>query len=54
MGVLVVWTYKWCMDLIIFDREREDGLYSPFAWLASEWLAWLPMNVSARILIFSL
>lgn len=42
----VVWTYKWCTTLIVFDREREDSLYNPSAWLFAEWLAWLPVNVS--------
>lgn len=42
---LVVWTYKWCTTLVVFDREREDSLYSPAGWLLGEWLAWLPVNV---------
>lgn len=43
----VVWTYKWCSALVVFDREREDNLYSPAAWIVAEMLAWLPMNVLA-------
>lgn len=41
----VVWTYKWCLSLVIFDREREDNLYKPLAWMISEWLAWAPVNI---------
>lgn len=43
----VVWTFKWCTSLVVFDREREDSLYSPAAWVLSELIAWLPMNVFA-------
>ncbi|KAI0685355.1 P-loop containing nucleoside triphosphate hydrolase protein [Cytidiella melzeri] len=41
----VVWTYKWCTSMVVLDRELEDGLYKPFAWMASELLAWLPINI---------
>jgi hypothetical protein len=41
----VVWTYKWCTSLVVFDREIEDRLYKPFTWLMSEMLAWLPINI---------
>ncbi|KZV81463.1 P-loop containing nucleoside triphosphate hydrolase protein [Exidia glandulosa HHB12029] len=41
----VVWIYKWCTSLVVFDREREDGLYAPSAWLAAEFIAWLPVNI---------
>lgn len=41
----VVWTFKWCSSLVVFDREREDNLYSPAAWLLSESIAWLPTNI---------
>lgn len=43
----IVWTYKWCTMLVVFDRELEDRLYKPAAWLLSEFVAWLPMNVFA-------
>lgn len=43
----VVWTYKWCMTLVVFDREFEDRLYKPAAWMISELVAWMPMNVFA-------
>lgn len=45
--IQTIWTYKWCTSLVVFDREREDSLYSPVAWLSAEFLAWLPMNVFA-------
>lgn len=41
----VVWTFKWCTALVVFDREREDSLYAPAAWVLSEILAWAPMNI---------
>ncbi|EKM57187.1 uncharacterized protein PHACADRAFT_208320 [Phanerochaete carnosa HHB-10118-sp] len=43
----IVWTFKWCNSLVVFDREQEDSLYSPVAWILSEFIAWLPMNVIA-------
>jgi hypothetical protein len=46
----VIWTYKWCNALVVFDRERADGLYSAPAWLASELAAWLPINAGAPTL----
>ncbi|EJD39012.1 hypothetical protein AURDEDRAFT_187588 [Auricularia subglabra TFB-10046 SS5] len=45
----VVWIYKWCTSLVVFDREREDGLYTPAAWLAAEWFAWLPVNILGSV-----
>lgn len=45
----VVWTYKWCTSLVVFDREREDNLYSSAAWVLSECIAWLPMNIIAPL-----
>lgn len=41
----VVWTFKWCTSLVVYDREREDSLYAPAAWVLSEMLAWAPMNI---------
>lgn len=46
----VVWTFKWCTALVVFDREREDSLYTPIAWVLAELLAWLPMNVIAPLI----
>ncbi|THG93869.1 hypothetical protein EW026_g7481 [Hermanssonia centrifuga] len=43
----VVWTFKWCTSLVVFDREREDGLYDSGAWVVAEFLAWMPMNIFA-------
>jgi ABC-type multidrug transport system permease subunit len=42
--------YKWCTTLIVFDREREDNLYSPVSWLAGEFLAWLPVNIISPLI----
>ncbi|KAJ7642282.1 P-loop containing nucleoside triphosphate hydrolase protein [Mycena rosella] len=35
----VYWIYKFCTDFIIFDREREDHLYSAFPYIMAEFLA---------------
>jgi ABC-type multidrug transport system ATPase subunit len=43
----VVWLFKWCTTLVVYDREREDGLYSSTAWLLSEFVAWMPVNVAS-------
>ena len=41
---------KSCRGPSDHDREREDDLYSPIAWLSAEFLAWLPMNLFAPTL----
>ncbi|KAJ7037530.1 P-loop containing nucleoside triphosphate hydrolase protein [Mycena alexandri] len=35
----VYWIYKFCSDFIIFDREREDHLYSTFPYIIAEFIA---------------
>ncbi|KAJ7456457.1 P-loop containing nucleoside triphosphate hydrolase protein [Mycena latifolia] len=35
----VYWIYKFCSDFIIFDREREDHLYSAFPYIIADFLA---------------
>ncbi|KAJ7293859.1 P-loop containing nucleoside triphosphate hydrolase protein [Mycena rebaudengoi] len=35
----VYWIYKFCADLIIFDREREDRLYGAFPYVFAEFIA---------------
>nr|GAT46077.1 predicted protein [Mycena chlorophos] len=35
----VFWIYKYCNDMIIFDREREDRLYSTFPYIIAEFIA---------------
>ncbi|KAH7106594.1 P-loop containing nucleoside triphosphate hydrolase protein, partial [Auriculariales sp. MPI-PUGE-AT-0066] len=42
--------YKWCTSLVVFDREREDGLYAPASWLTAEFLAWMPINMISTAL----
>lgn len=37
----VFWIYKFCTDLIIFDREREDHLYDVVPYVISDWLSFL-------------
>lgn len=37
----VFWIYKFCTDLIIFDREREDRLYDVVPWVIADWLSFL-------------
>lgn len=42
---IVVAVFLLCQELIIFDREREDNLYSTVPWVASLVLSYLPANV---------
>ena len=37
----VFWIYKYCTDLLIFDREREDHLYDVVPYILSNWLSFL-------------
>lgn len=37
----VFWIYKFCKDLVIFDREREDNLYSVVPYVLSDWISFL-------------
>ncbi|KAJ7356761.1 P-loop containing nucleoside triphosphate hydrolase protein [Mycena albidolilacea] len=37
----VYWIYKFCSDFIIFDREREDHLYSTFPYIIADFIAYL-------------
>ncbi|KAJ7171842.1 P-loop containing nucleoside triphosphate hydrolase protein [Mycena crocata] len=53
----VYWIYKFCTDFIIFDREREDHLYSPFPYIIAEFIAnFIPTTVPPTLyaLIFYL
>ncbi|KAK7064707.1 pleiotropic drug resistance protein, ABC superfamily [Favolaschia claudopus] len=46
----VYWIHKFCSDLIIFDREREDHLYSTFPYLIADFIAYLvPTTVPPTI-----
>jgi hypothetical protein len=42
---IVVAVFLLCEELVIFDREREDRLYSTIPWVASLVLSYLPANV---------
>ncbi|GAA5870410.1 hypothetical protein JCM8547_004025 [Rhodosporidiobolus lusitaniae] len=42
---IVVAVYLLCQELVVFDREREDGLYGAPAWVFSLILSYLPANV---------
>ncbi|KDQ16857.1 hypothetical protein BOTBODRAFT_30755 [Botryobasidium botryosum FD-172 SS1] len=43
---LVYFIYRYCeIDLVVFDREREDRLYSVAPWVLAEFFANLPTNV---------
>ena len=46
----VVWIWKWCANLVMFDRELEDGLYAPGPWVIAELVAWLPVNVASPVI----
>ncbi|KAJ6569618.1 P-loop containing nucleoside triphosphate hydrolase protein [Mycena capillaripes] len=37
----VYWIYKFCSDFIIFDREREDRLYSTFPYIIADFISHL-------------
>ncbi|KAJ7275585.1 P-loop containing nucleoside triphosphate hydrolase protein [Mycena haematopus] len=37
----VYWIHKYCSDFIIFDREREDHLYSTFPYIIADFMAYL-------------
>ncbi|GMK58369.1 hypothetical protein CspeluHIS016_0504010 [Cutaneotrichosporon spelunceum] len=37
----VFWVYKFCSDLVIFDREREDNLYDVVPYVLSDWVSFL-------------
>ncbi|KAF8213711.1 P-loop containing nucleoside triphosphate hydrolase protein [Mycena galopus ATCC 62051] len=37
----VYWIYKYCSDFIIFDREREDHLYSTFPYIIADFISYL-------------
>ncbi|WVQ77432.1 hypothetical protein IAR50_007118 [Cryptococcus sp. DSM 104548] len=37
----VFWIYKFCTDLVIFDREREDRLYDVIPWVISDYISFL-------------
>ncbi|EIW69228.1 hypothetical protein TREMEDRAFT_31078 [Tremella mesenterica DSM 1558] len=46
----VFWIWKFCNDLIIFDREREDRLYDVIPYVISDWLSFfLPSTLSPAI-----
>ncbi|KAG8888726.1 hypothetical protein FRB98_006983 [Tulasnella sp. 332] len=49
--ILVYSVYKFCtMDLIVFDREQEENLYSALPWVFSEFLVTLPVfSLSATL-----
>ena len=37
----VFWIYKYCTDLVIFDREREDHMYNVVPYILSDFLSFL-------------
>lgn len=34
-----------CQELVVFDREREDNLYTTVPWVVSTILSYGPVNV---------
>lgn len=51
----VFWVYKFCKDLIIFDREREDNLYDVVPYVLSDWISFLfPAILSPTLYIIIL
>ncbi|KAF7367373.1 Pleiotropic drug resistance proteins (PDR1-15), ABC superfamily [Mycena sanguinolenta] len=46
----VYWIHKYCSDFIIFDREREDHLYSTFPYIIADFISYLvPTTVPPTI-----
>ncbi|WWD16853.1 hypothetical protein CI109_101285 [Kwoniella shandongensis] len=41
----VFWIYKFCTDLVIFDREREDRLYDVIPYVLSDFISWLVPSI---------
>ncbi|KAG8836185.1 hypothetical protein FRC17_009528 [Serendipita sp. 399] len=37
--------YRYCNELVVFDRERQDHLYKVIPWLISEIISNLPINI---------
>jgi ABC-type multidrug transport system ATPase subunit len=51
----VFWVYKFCKDLVIFDREREDNLYDVVPYVLSDWISFLfPAILSPTLYIIIL
>ncbi|BEI93776.1 uncharacterized protein CcaverHIS019_0602350 [Cutaneotrichosporon cavernicola] len=51
----VFWVYKFCNDLIIFDREREDNLYDVVPYVLSDWVSFLlPAILSPAVYVIIL
>ncbi|WVQ92160.1 hypothetical protein IAS59_005968 [Cryptococcus gattii] len=48
----VFWIYKFCTDLVIFDREREDRLYDVVPYVISDFISYLiPSILSPTIYV---
>ncbi|OXG32398.1 ABC transporter family protein [Cryptococcus neoformans Bt120] len=48
----VFWIYKFCTDLVIFDREREDRLYDVIPYVFSDFISYLiPSILSPTIYV---
>ncbi|OXG10187.1 ABC transporter family protein [Cryptococcus neoformans Ze90-1] len=48
----VFWIYKFCTDLVIFDREREDRLYDVIPYVFSDFISYLiPSILSPAIYV---
>ncbi|KIR40028.1 ABC transporter [Cryptococcus deuterogattii 99/473] len=48
----VFWIYKFCTDLVIFDREREDRLYDVIPYVISDFISYLiPSILSPTIYV---
>lgn len=42
---IIVYVYILTEELVIFDREREDNLYSTISYVIGSWLSYLPGNI---------
>ncbi|GAA6030923.1 hypothetical protein JCM8097_008938 [Rhodosporidiobolus ruineniae] len=43
---IIIGCWIWCGELVIFDREQEDGLYSTVPYVLSLFISYLPINVA--------
>lgn len=42
---MILWVYKLSVDLNVFDREREDKMYSVPSYLIADFISQLPANI---------
>ena len=43
---IIIFVYLLCAELVIFDREREDGLYGTVPYVVASFVSYLPANLA--------